>query len=280
MSGYFRRLADRALGRAPLLVPRQPSRFEDGAGWADPAMVPAAAAPRPPDAVAPGGAMPAWRWPPAVSPQRAEPQGGVLPGAGAPPGMAPSAMPSMAFGIRASAATPPAIAPLRVARRAAGPAQAPLSPSPGEAAAASAPRPAYQAMRDDPMVASGMPHGFAASPPDHPLGHRPAATTARAATASRLAPPSPLAGPLRPRQAPGDAVPAQPGSTRPAFPPGTPGGSRGSEPAPEAGTAMPADVAIDIGRVEIRFAAPPPAAPARSLGPPPLEALLARGRGR
>ena len=59
MSGYFRRLADRALGRAPLLAPRQPSRFEDGAGWVDPAMAPAAAAPVSPEAAAPGGGMPA-----------------------------------------------------------------------------------------------------------------------------------------------------------------------------------------------------------------------------
>ena len=38
--------------------------------------------------------------------------------------------------------------------------------------------------------------------------------------------------------------------------------------------------AVEIGRVEIHFAAPPLSPATRGTGPPSLEVLLARGRGR
>ncbi len=286
MSGLFRRLADRAQGRAALLQPRRPGPFEPEADaadvpdepWAEPA---AAASPSPGTAVSPIGQN--------TLPSGTDPT--VSLGSTAAAVVEPSAPASPFLPVDGPARRPSA--PSRAASSAAAPLPSvpttvPATPSGAHAVepaphAVTPPLPATRAAAT-PMVSRSTavptsPPASAGLPPSIPP--RPDPAPATAASTERRSPTAPLpADTVRPANAPtssGDGPEPAVGQAAKAPLVTAPSRFHGAP----AATA-PAPVEIAIGRVEVRFAPPAPApakATSRSVGPPPLADLLRGGRG-
>jgi hypothetical protein len=278
MTGLFGRLAERALGLAPLLAPRLPTRYEAVTDWADlPEALGESAAPELlPDQ--PGDAA----WPQSFGSQAGVP---TTPAARARAALGADAPRSSAVG--RSGTTAPRSAWI-------GGTAGIAAPSP-EASSSAMP----EAGRAPPLLPSPVHRASAA--PGAVARHSAAVPTriARVATEAGAVSPSPSDAALGQAVMHGDAAAASglpegsspaPAVAEPGLPPRGAVGTTRSEPAtlnpaavPE--RPLPAAVAagsaeITIGRVEIRFAAPAPrpAAKAAAVGPPPLEALLARER--
>lgn len=301
MTGLFTRLAERALGLTPLLAPRLPTRYEAGWGELEEDMAPTAAIP----SAATGGTP---RRPPAPLPMPAtapasaaaatldgrrssrEPalaqEGGSL---DLPPAAAQvdDGHPPVGAGRGSVRAEPPA--PSRSQALPDTPGDTPGVPWPA-AAAAAAVTPAgggafagpVAAARAQPRVARSVAAAEAA-PASAPGGSAVPGAAAAAGFPETPAPSPALAvGPDARRP---DAGMQEAG--RDAAQPHRPAPVTGAQDRslPTAVSAVPpaaaGPVEITIGRVEIRFAAPAaprPAAPGAVLGPPSLEALLARDR--
>jgi hypothetical protein len=281
MSGFFRRLASRAMGAESPLSPRLPGLFEgetwggfDGSSALEssvtsaPTGLPSDRAPgTPPLPASPGVAA---STDPFVAPHLPVPGGVSAPGST----VLPNAVAAVA-GLGQRLAGPSTDA----ARR-----SATIAPP----VTASAMAPALSRLAGPTQVRRAAWSGQAAAPGQTAID-RPTVTPPTG-SASSFGPASSGPSTLEPigqKDVPGVALPtARAAEARPPFatrdqPAGSPAAHHGAAQTENQQPGAPDAVEIDIGRIDVRF---PPArtapAPARPVGPPPLAELLARSRRR